>query len=77
MPNIINNSQSKALTDEIVTRLKKSDKVKITGIGIFRIKTRTACRRRNPRTGETVQVPEGKKISFKVSSTLKRRILEN
>lgn len=43
------------------------EKVQIQGFGTFRMKTRAGRTARNPRTGETVQVPEKRVLTFKPS----------
>lgn len=53
--------------DEITARCSIGDRVAIQGFGIFRMKTRAARTSRNPRTGEPVQVPEKKVLTFKAS----------
>ncbi len=42
----------------ITQALVDGGKVELRGFGSFRTKTRAARRGRNPKTGETVQVPE-------------------
>ncbi len=56
---------------EIVKSLKKSDEVSIAGLGIFAVKKRAARTARNPRTGETVQVPASKAVKFRPAKALK------
>jgi len=56
---------------EVVAAIKEivqeGDRVQIQGFGTFRMKTRAARTARNPNTGETVQVPEKKVLTFKPS----------
>ena len=54
--------------------LKKGDQVALVGFGTFAVKKRAARQGRNPRTGETIQIPIGRKISFKPSLALKKLI---
>ncbi len=61
----------------ITDALKAGDSVRFTGFGNFEVKVRGARKSRNPRTGETVDVPETKVPGFKVSSTLKKEIKES
>ena len=56
---------------EIVKSLKKGDEVSIAGLGIFAVKKRAARTARNPRTGETVQVPASKAVKFRPAKALK------
>ena len=55
----------------IVSSLKKGDEVSIAGLGIFSVKTRAARQARNPRTGETLQVPAMKVPKFRAAKALK------
>ena len=57
--------------DSIVNTLKKGDEVSIAGLGIFSVKTRAARQARNPRTGETLQVPAMKVPKFRAAKALK------
>ena len=55
--------------------LVKNNNIEIRKIGTFSIKdVKKKMNARNPRTGETVFVPEKKKISFKMSKFLKDKI---
>lgn len=46
--------------------LIQNDKVQIIGFGSFELKTHTARKGRNPRTGEPIDISESKIPSFKV-----------
>jgi integration host factor subunit beta len=48
--------------------------IEIRGFGSFKVKSRRARTARNPRTGDTVQVPEKVVPYFKVSKELKKVI---
>jgi DNA-binding protein HU-beta len=60
--------------DSIVGSLKKGNEVSIAGIGIFSVKTRAARQARNPRTGETLQVPAMKVPKFRAAKALKEAV---
>ncbi|MCC7004507.1 HU family DNA-binding protein [Candidatus Nomurabacteria bacterium] len=60
-----------AIVDAIVSSLKKGDEVSIAGLGIFSAKTRAARTARNPRTGESIQVPAMKVPKFRAAKALK------
>jgi len=66
----------KALIKTVGRTIQNGDKVTLTGMGTFRIKKRKPKPARNLQTGETVQLPEGKKISFKPSLSFKQ-LLKN
>ena len=64
----------KTLIKIIQDSLEKGETVSLSGLGSFRVK---ACKEklgRNPKTGDTVPVPAGKKISFKPTVKLKKII---
>ena len=62
----------KSLIKVIAQSIESGDKVTLSGLGTFRLKTRKAKPARNLQTGETVYLPAGKKISFKPSLSFKR-----
>ncbi len=51
--------------------LSKGDDVAISGFGTFKVKQTKARMGRNPKTGETIQIPAKRKISFKAAKDLK------
>ena len=57
--------------NSIANELIAGEDVTLTGFGSFKVKTRAARSGRNPRTKETVEIPESKVIVFKPSTTLK------
>ena len=59
-----------ALFDIVTETLKKGDKVQIVGFGAFEAKERAARTARNPRTGEEIEIPASKAVSFKVGKAL-------
>jgi DNA-binding protein HU-beta len=59
------------MINTIVGSLKKGEEVSIAGLGIFSVKTRAARQARNPRTGETLQVPAMKVPKFRAAKALK------
>jgi len=61
--------------DTIKECLKRREPVAISGFGTFKVKETKARVGRNPRTGETVQIPARKKIAFRASKELKNSIL--
>lgn len=57
--------------ESIKNSLKKKEDVAISGFGTFRVKETKARMGRNPKTGEAIQIPAKKKISFRASKELK------
>jgi len=59
------------ILDEIVTTLKKGEKVTLTGFGIFSTSKRKARIGRNPATGATINIPAKTVPKFKAGKGLK------
>jgi len=60
-----------AIVNAITNTLKGGEEVSIAGLGIFEAKTRAARTGRNPRTGESIQIPSMRVPKFRASKTLK------
>lgn len=57
---------------EIVADLLSSgERVQIHGFGVFDVKDTKPRVGRNPRTGEAISIPAGKKVAFKPAPALK------
>lgn len=56
-----------SVMEAIKARAEQGDTVRLVGFGSFVIKAHKARTARNPRTGESVEVPESKKMHFKPS----------
>ncbi len=57
--------------DTIVATLEKGEKVVISGFGTFDVKKREARKIPNPQTGETMNIPEKKVVSFKIAKAIR------
>jgi len=57
--------------DSITDALKKGEEVRLVGFGTFSVASRAATTGRNPRTGETIQIPASKQPKFKAGKGLK------
>jgi nucleoid DNA-binding protein len=68
------NKAIKALIKVIQLTLKDSDVISLSGLGSFRSKFRKARQGRNPKTGEIIPIPKGKRVSFKPTTTLRKMI---
>lgn len=64
----------RSIFDEIEITLRRKESVTISGFGTFRVDFQHAATRRNPKTGEAVDVPEKFKARFKASETLNASI---
>ena len=73
---------SKKLANEILgdliaavgKHLKKGDKIRIPGLGIFQVRKRPARMGRNPATGEAIKIKASKKVAFRASKELKMAV---
>ncbi|MCK5451409.1 MAG: integration host factor subunit beta [Candidatus Omnitrophica bacterium] len=57
--------------DIITDSLSRGNKVELRNFGIFKVKTRKGRLGRNPRTGEGVNIPDKKVVSFKSGMRMK------
>ncbi|PLX39361.1 MAG: DNA-binding protein HU [Hyphomicrobiales bacterium] len=60
-----------ATFDAVAASLKGGEEVRIIGFGNFAVTERAASEGRNPRTGETIQIPASKTPKFKAGKALK------
>jgi DNA-binding protein HU-beta len=66
-----------ALLGEISKTLKAGSRVDLRGFGSFVIKEKSARQGRNPRTGETIQIPAKKAATFRPSKELEEELASN
>lgn len=59
------------IIESIVGSLKQGQEVSIAGLGIFSAKMRPARTGRNPRTGESIEVPAMRVPKFRAAKALK------
>jgi DNA-binding protein HU-beta len=64
-------SAIEALFSGIKHTLKKGGEVRLVGFGTFSVANRAATTGRNPRTGETINIPASKQPKFKAGKELK------
>ena len=71
-------NQTEIVVDTVFDSIKKAlmqgEKIEIRGFGNFRLKTRNPRKARNPKTGESVDVPGKKVLYFKVGKALKETL---
>jgi DNA-binding protein HU-beta len=60
--------------ESIKGTLKKGEDVRIHGLGTFKVKERAARKGRNPKTGEEVDIPASRKVSFSAAKELKEAL---
>ncbi len=63
-----------AMTSVIADALSREEKVTLVGFGTFQVVERKARRGRNPRTGETIQIPAKKVPRFKPGKNLRKKV---
>jgi len=63
------------LIGEIGKALKAGDRVDLRGFGSFVVKEKSARQGRNPRTGESIQIPAKKAATFRPSKELEQELL--
>jgi integration host factor subunit beta len=76
-PNLSDRNAAKvlnAILDKIETALVRRDRVEARGFGMFTVKTRSARRGLNPKTGASVNVPETHFPSFKTAKEMRDRL---
>jgi len=60
--------------ESIRDALNKGEKIEIRGFGNFRLKERQPRKARNPKTGESVEVPQKKAVRFKAGKALREAL---
>ena len=59
------------IIDTVSNALKRGEEVRIVGFGTFSVSHRKATTGRNPRTGESIQIPASRRPKFTVGKALK------
>jgi len=73
----INANDSKAILESFLNIIKnesKSKKIKLSGFGVFKMHQTPKRLGRNPKTKKTYIINTRKKINFKASNKLKRKL---
>ncbi|MFA5069400.1 MAG: HU family DNA-binding protein [Candidatus Omnitrophota bacterium] len=60
--------------DAMIEALSKGETLELRNFGIFKVKDRKGRTGRNPRTGEAVNVPGKKVVSFKPGLVMKQKV---
>ncbi len=63
-----------AVLEAITDAVQKGENVTITGFGTFRVRERKAREGRNPRTGQKINIPATRTVSFAVGSQLAKAV---
>lgn len=65
---------AKSILEAITDKLAAGETVVLNNFGRLSVKETSARKGRNPRTGEELDIPAGRKVSFSPSSVLKDRV---
>lgn len=60
----------------IIETLETEGRIELRNFGVFEVRNRKPRKARNPRTGEGVEVPSRRGVSFKASKEMTARIAE-
>ena len=63
-----------SLRDEIVQALLAGKRVNLFGLGTYEVRATKEKMGRNPKTGEKIAIPAGRKVVFKVAKGLKDQL---
>ena len=63
-----------SIFNSIANALKRGDNVRLVGFGTFLVANRAATTGRNPRTGESIQIPAKKVPKFRAGKSLKESV---
>ena len=58
----------------IIESLKKRNRIEIRGFGTFCVRDRKSIRARNPKSGESIELPKRSIPFFRASKLLKQRV---
>ena len=76
--NSLTKAQAKTIVDEllkeIITAISGGEEVSLPGFGKFKLKESAAREGRNPSTGEIIQIPASKKLSFTPAKAVKDQL---
>ena len=60
--------------DLVVEALGRGEEVKLSGFGVFQLRSKRARMGRNPKTGEPAAIDQRRVISFRASQVMKARV---
>ena len=63
-----------AIFERVSGALAAGERIEVRGFGIFEAKETKARSGRNPATGESIEIPAGRKATFRPSKELKQRL---
>lgn len=74
IPKKITKDLLQSFLGKIEEHVTSGDKVRIDKLGILHVKDRAARKGRNPQSGEEIAIPASKKVTFRISSSLKEAV---
>jgi integration host factor subunit beta len=63
--------------ESIIESLRTGEGVELRGFGSFRLRDRRARQGRNPRSGESIQVPPKRVVYFKLGKELRSKLIDD
>jgi DNA-binding protein HU-beta len=76
--NSLTKAQAKTIVDElfkeIIVAASNGEEVSLPGFGKFKVRETSAREGRNPSTGEVIQIPSSKKLSFTPAKAVKDQL---
>ena len=63
--------------ESIIKSLRTGEGIELRGFGSFRLRDRRARQGRNPRSGESIQVPPKRVVYFKLGKELRSKLIDN
>ena len=63
-----------AFLDQVIGELASGNKIELRDFAVFNTKMRKARKARNPRTGEEIQAPAKKVVTFKAGRMMKEKV---
>ncbi len=68
------NISANLIQKAIIESLKKRNRIEIRGFGSFCVRDRKSIRARNPKSGESIELPKRSIPFFRASKLLKQRV---
>ena len=62
------------MLDYIIAALARGETVELRNFGVFKLRSRKQRIGRNPRTGESVNIPQKRVVSFKSGLIMKQKV---
>jgi integration host factor subunit beta len=62
--------------DSVIEALREGDGVELRGFGSFRLRDRKGRTGRNPRSGESIEVPPKRVVYFKLGKELRSKLID-